>query len=255
MKTINYYWRILATGFCFATFGLGALFISLVIFPIQYLLYGKENRTKAARKVVIKTFYLFARTMEIVGVLRIRVNGLKEIVDLKGAIIVANHPSLIDVVVMIAYLPNTDCIIKSELFKNPFIKGVVSGVGYISNDDPELIIEDCKKSLASGYNIIIFPEGTRTVPGKSLKFRRGAANIAIRCQAHYLPVLITVNPTTLTKNQPWYDVPPRKVEIELKVLPLMELTEYFEMPNVSLAARSLTSTMQNYFTKELAESG
>ena len=96
----------------------------------------------------------------------------------------ANHPSLIDVVVLISIIPNADCVVKAHLFKNPFLRGVVKNTGYISNADPEGLLVDCKKSLAAGNNLIIFPEGTRTKVGQAVKFQRGAANIALRCLTH-----------------------------------------------------------------------
>ncbi|WP_369678325.1 lysophospholipid acyltransferase family protein, partial [Enterococcus faecium] len=92
---------------------------------------------------------------------------LDTIKNAKGQLIIANHPSLIDVVVLISIVRNADCVVKADLWKNPFLKGVVKATGYINNDaDPEYFLNQCQQSFARGNNLIVFPEGTRSVPGK-----------------------------------------------------------------------------------------
>jgi len=251
-KLVNYCWRIIATGFCFFCFGIGALIISSIIFPLQSLLIkDKHQRNKTARFTIHKSFHFFVSLMKYLGLLEVHLENFKALKKTKGQIIIANHPSLIDVVLIIAYLPNADCVVKSQLFKNPFLRGVVKSVGYINNENPEQLFIDCKKSLASGCNIVIFPEGTRTENANKLNFKRGAANIAIRCQAHYQPILISLDPSTLTKKESWYNIPPKKFVVVLKAQPQINITKYFERESLSLSVRSLTKEIEQYFCKEL----
>jgi len=256
MQRVNYYWRLLATGLCFLSFGLGALFISSIIFPLQTLLIkGKAKRKKIARYTIHKAFALFVSIMKLFGVLRVELENFEQLSNMREQVVIANHPSLIDVILIIAYLPNADCVVKSALFKNPFLRGVVKRVGYIDNDNSEQLFIDCKKSLASGCNIVVFPEGTRSVDGQPLVFKRGAANIAVRCQANYQPVLISVKPSTLTKKESWYDVPNKKVVITLTLKAPIDNSKYFNHANTSLAVRELTRETQQYFCKELELNG
>lgn len=252
MQQVNYYWRIFATGLCFLCFGLGALFISSVIFPFQTLLIkDKTKRKKIARYTIHKAFALFVGMMKFWGVLTVKLENFEQLKVMRSQVIIANHPSLIDVVLIIAYLPNADCVVKSALFKNPFLQGVVKRVGYIDNDNSEQLFIDCKKSLALGCNIVVFPEGTRSINGQSLVFKRGAANIAVRCQANYQPIFISVKPSTLTKKESWYDVPDQKVVITLAAKAPIDNRKYFNQTNTSLAVRALTRETQQYFCKEL----
>lgn len=255
MIKLNYYWRVFATGFCFLMFSIGALCLSTLVFPMQKVFIKEElRRRNSARYTVHKSFKFFVDLMCRVGVLKTEVTGLERLHNAQGMVIVANHPSLIDVVVLIACMPNVDCVVKSTLFKNRFLKGVFSSTGYISNDNPEQLIKDCQESLKLGNNIIIFPEGTRTVPGKPLKFMRGAANIAVRCKADYLPVFITVNPTTLTKSDAWYTVPPlKKVTLTLHALAPMDLSKYWHGDSNTLSARALTRDSEIFYMKELEQ--
>lgn len=253
---MNYYWRLFATGLCFINFGLGALCISLVIFPIQTLLIkDKVRRKKVARYTIHKAFSLFVTIMKFFGVLSVKLENFEQLQNMREQVVIANHPSLIDVILIIAYLPNADCVVKSALFKNPFLRGVVKQVGYIDNDNSEQLFIDCKKSLVSGCNLVIFPEGTRSVDGKPLDFKRGAANIAVRCQANYQPIFISVKPSTLTKKESWYDVPKNKVLITLIAKAPIDNSKHFNDTNTSLAVRALTRETQQYFCKELDLNG
>src|SRR5690606_3555824 len=96
-----------------------------------------------------------------------------------GLLVLANHPCLIDVVFLIAFTPNPDCIVKGGLLANPAMRGYLRLTGFLRNDRGAELIEDARSSLAAGSALIIFPEGTRTQPGQPLQFQRGAANVAL----------------------------------------------------------------------------
>ena len=60
-----------------------------------------------------------------------------------GLLVLANHPTLIDVVCLISLLPNADCVVKRAVARNPFMRGPVRAAGYISNDDGAGLVDDC----------------------------------------------------------------------------------------------------------------
>jgi len=131
------------------------------------------------------------------------------------------------------------------------MKGVLNTTGYISNDSTDGLIEDCGRSLENGNNLIIFPEGTRTTPGKDMKFQRGAANIALRCRASVTTVLLKVTPTTLTKSEKWYQIPDRRFEFSLQV-PHKEVEfDYMDNAAMSLKSRQFTAALEQHFNEEL----
>lgn len=251
MIKINKIWRQLATVFCFSTFAFGSFFLSFLVFPLQRLLVSKNKRKRTAQLTVHYSFRMFIKLMISLGILKVDTLGVKNFDDIKGKVIIANHPSLIDVVVLIASIKNADCIVKNELFKSRLLKGVFDATGYISNSDPELLIAACKSSLDSGNNIIIFPEGTRSEKGKDITFKRGAANIAIRCRAHFLPLEISVSPSTLSKEDKWFSTPERKFDFVLKTNEEIDLSSYFDEPNLPLAIRQVTADVESYFKRKL----
>ncbi|MGO2291691.1 MAG: lysophospholipid acyltransferase family protein [Pseudoalteromonas sp.] len=245
-------YRVIATGSAFALFSGGGLVLSILVFSIQRLLYRDINqRNQAARTAVHYSFKFFVGYMRLVGILRLDIDKLDTIKRAKGQLIIANHPSLIDVVVLISIVRNADCVVKADLWKNPFLKGVVKATGYINNDaDPDYFLGQCRQSFARGSNLIVFPEGTRTKPATALKFKRGAANIALRTEVDMLPVLIDVNPVTLTKGQKWYQVTDRRFTFKMRVLPVYLIEPYLQGEQITNTVRQLTRDLQAYFNEE-----
>lgn len=228
---------------------LGYLIIPLVCFRTE------EHRRKIyTRWLIHKSFRLLTRLMSMLGVIAFDIADAEEtLAGHHGKVVVANHPSLIDVVVLISVMPHADCIIKQELASNVFIRSVLKNAAYITNGgDMENLINACDKSLREGHSLIIFPEGTRTTPGRPLSLQRGASNIALRCKADLVPVLIRCEPTTLTKHEKWYSIPSRKVRFSLRVQQPIAIAAC-DAPEKSMPAkaRHLTAKLQDYFTESL----
>jgi 1-acyl-sn-glycerol-3-phosphate acyltransferase len=256
MQKINYFWRVIATGICFMLFGIGGLVLSLFVFPLQRIVIKDLKAQKQiARKTVHYTFKFFIAFMQFVGIFNFNLQQAQQLKSLNGHLVLANHPSLIDVVVLISIIPNADCVVKTHLFKNVFLKGVVSNTGYISNADPAGLLDDCEASLKAGNNLIIFPQGTRSKPDENLKFQRGAANIAIRCQAQVTSVLLKVVPSTLTKNVPWYRIPPTKAHFSAMVVDHLPTLPEHNVLQTSKDVRRYNRDLEFFFKEELSKHG
>ena len=244
-------WRVLATGLSFALFGLGGLVLRLVVFPLLALcVRTPQARVRAARGTIRLAFRAFVGVMRGLGVLRYEVQGLDKL-ERGGQLILANHPTLIDTVFLIAFVPNADCIVKGALWNNPFTGGPVRAAGYVRNDGGPELVDDCIASLRAGGNLIVFPEGTRTPRGGTMELKRGAANIAVRGAQPVTPVLIDCTPPTLGKGDKWWQVPPRQARFRIEVKDDIGI-EPFTGPGVSdvMAARRLTAYLQHYFMEE-----
>ncbi len=256
LQQLNYFWRVIATGLCFTLFGVGGLLLSLFVLPVQRLAIKDEQAQKAvARKTVHYTFKFFIAFMQFVGIFKFDLQQAQQLKALNGHLVMANHPSLIDVVVLISLIPNADCVVKTHLFNNMFLKGVVSNTGYISNADPAGLLDDCEASLKAGNNLIIFPQGTRTKPEEDLRFQRGAANIAIRCQAQVTSVMLKVVPSTLTKNVPWYRIPKTKAHFSAMVVDHSPTLPENNVTQTSKDVRQYNRDLENFFREELSKYG
>ena len=245
-------WRVLATGLCFSLFGLGGLLLSISWLPILRLsIMDQDRRKQAARNMVQFTFRFFVGVMKAVGVLDVHIDNPEKVEQMAGKIVIANHPSLIDVVIMISLIKHSTCIVKGKLSQNPFMWRVIKNAGYILNTgSPEQLISDCEQALNRGDNLIIFPEGTRTTRNQAIKFQRGAANLAVRTAKEIQPCVIAVSPSTLTKQDRWYHVPVEsKVYFKMKILDIIPTQQMIAGLTQSIAARRLNQAMETMYTK------
>jgi 1-acyl-sn-glycerol-3-phosphate acyltransferase len=175
-----------------------------------------------------------------------KLDGIEKL-EREGLLVLANHPTLIDTVFIMAFIPNADCIVKSRLLTNPVMRGFILHTGYITNDQGGNLIEAANASLKSGASLVIFPEGTRTTPGKALKFQRGAANIALRCGVDITPIVIACDPPTLSKNHKWHDIPARPIVISFSIKDDLPIAPFQDLPT-TLGARRLNDHLEAFFT-------
>jgi len=247
---INWVWRLIGTGIAFALFGLGGLAMTLFYFPLLSLIHGDPTRRAAAvQKSIHRCFRIYMWLIEFLGVLTVNVENKENLKGIEGAVVIANHPSLLDTVILMSQMDRAQCVVKHQLWNNFFLGGVMRAAGYIPNDeDPTKLIENCAAALARGDNLIIFPEGTRTPPGQLLgKLQRGAANVILSSRAPVLPVVVRCNHTTLSKGEPWYRIPPTKLEFDIHFTPLRNELQLSigETDPHSLKTRKMTTVIKN----------
>ncbi|MBM7140265.1 1-acyl-sn-glycerol-3-phosphate acyltransferase [Acinetobacter sp. AYS6] len=253
----NYCWRVAATGFSFASFGLGGMAIATVIAPVlNATTSDSDKRQQRAQNVIKYSFKGFTEMMVKLGIMTYSVEGLEKLQNSRQELVIANHPTLIDVVVLIGMMQQANCVVKQSLWSNPFTKGPVQSAGYILNAGSQQFVEDCVTRLKenNAASLLIFPEGTRTEKGMTLnEFQRGAANIAIRANVPIRPVIITCTPSTLTKNEKWYHVPSQPFHIEVKVLDAVQVSDLLDDLTVGpKQVRQLSRSFYKIFDEELS---
>ncbi|WP_028864480.1 lysophospholipid acyltransferase family protein [Psychromonas aquimarina] len=246
-EKINKIWRIFATGFCFGLFGIGGLALTFIVFPLlTFSLENSKKRELKVQKIIQRSFYLFCETMRISGAIDYKFVGAEKLQNDQNCLIVANHPSLIDYVLITSRLGQCDCLVKEAIWHNPFMKGVVKSAGYIPNKDPENLLDDCSERLENGNVLLIFPEGTRTTPGKESSLQRGAAQIAVKTETDLRIVHIKVSPSFLTKEKKWYQVPDSRPFFHIEVKDKVSIKPFIEENlSPSIAVRKLNKHLYN----------
>ncbi len=239
-------WRIFATGYSFVSFGLGGLFIGLFIWPLVTLLsLDSQTRRLRMQRVLQLTFRYFIWQMCQLRLMTLSVENRAALLK-PGQLIIANHPTLIDVVVLISLIPHTRCVVKDTLLRNPFTRGPIMSAGYIANSASADLIRESADVLRAGESLVVFPEGTRSTPGVKSRFQRGTANIALDADVPIRPVYIDCNPSTLTKGLPWYSVPERRFDVRFRVADEIQTQPFLaSAPNRAIAARRLNSHLEN----------
>lgn len=238
---INKLWRIFATGLCFLLFALGGLVLTFFVFPFFSLfIKNAQRRELKVQHTIQKSFFLFCETMRLSGTMDYQFTGIEKLKADKKCLIVANHPSLIDYVLITSQLNQCDCLVKGAVWHNFFMKGVVRPAGYIPNINPESLLTECSDRFNSENVMLIFPEGTRTTPGEQPVLQRGAAQVAVNCQCDLRVVHITVSPPSLTKQKKWYQVPDKKPFFLLEVKDRISISPFIdEQQTNSISVRKL----------------
>ena len=252
MKALDKAWRLLATAVSFALFGLGGLTLALVVFPVMNLfIRDRERRSTLAQQTVHAIWRLYVWAICAIGTLSVEVHGAELLRRDRGVLVIANHPSLLDIVFLMSLMERTQCVVKAGVWRNPFMHAAVTAANYVPNfDDPERLIEDCVSVLRAGHNLVIFPEGSRTPAHGERKFRRGFAYIALRSGAPIRIVTITCTPRTLLKGEPWYRIPQQRPHWVLRVQENLIRPPADSAPGI--AARRLCSQVEHCIEEALA---
>lgn len=251
---INWLWRLMMTGFCFVLFGTGGLLLSLVWFNLLLLVQrDRARRRRLARRSIAASFRFFLHVARGTGVLDYRIHNLDALRGDRGCLVVANHPTLIDYVILASVMPETDCLVKSALLRNPFVSGVIRAADYLINREAETLLSASQQRLAQGDTLLIFPEGTRTRSGEAISLQRGAANIAVRCHSDLRVVVIHCSEPLLDKKSHWYDVPPVKPVFTVDVRDRVNIDAFYDAKTQepALAARQLNRHLQHRLTSGL----
>jgi 1-acyl-sn-glycerol-3-phosphate acyltransferase len=251
LRRIDLIWRIVATGLAFAFIFAGGGLLAALVLPALALLPG-DPRART-RRVIRAAFRAYLAVLQGIRLLRLETEGLDRLAASGGAIVIANHPSLLDVVMLVAFIPHSQCIVKHQLWTRGLLGGLMRRAGYIRNDlGAEQMLAACRESLAGGAALIIFPEGTRTRPGAPLRFQRGFANLAVLTGAPVLPVLISCDPPTLTKGEAWWMVPERRPVFRLSAGHALDTAALAGTATRALAARRLVRVLEQYYAQRLA---
>lgn len=243
--------RLIATGLCFVIYGLGGLVVSCLCAPILRLIY-RDASWRPARRLIHRSQRFFVGVLHRSGALTYEVRG-SERLGRPGQLILANHPSLIDAVFLLGFTPSATCIVKDAIWRNPFTRGAVRAARYVTNGSAAEMIEQACAALDRGDTLLMFPEGTRTVPHAPLVFHRGAANIAVRGAKVVTPVYIRCNPPSLRKGEPWYHIPPFRMHFTVEVGEDVDLTPYRGQRSIPLASRAFNRALQSHFEVHLNE--
>lgn len=157
-------------------------------------------------------------------------------------IIATNHPALIDVVLIGSRLPRMVCVLKANLLDNPLLGGGASMAGYIRNDSTGNLIRRAAAATREGSQLLIFPEGTRTVTPPINPFKGGFGLVAQKAGVPIQTVFIEVNSPFLGKGWPLLKKP------DFPLLYRARLGQRFE---VTGDVKTFVADLETYYRREL----
>lgn len=138
----------------------------------------------------------WARSILRASGVRVAVSGIERIAPGRAHIFMANHSGNYDIPVLLAHLPaEFRWVAKTELFRIPVFGRAMHAIGCIPIDrsDRESAFGSLHRAggvLASGTSIMMFPEGTRSVDGTLLPFKKGGFMLALASGVPIVPVAL-----------------------------------------------------------------
>ena len=184
---VNMYWR---TVLCFGYFGLTMLLVITPYTLLYFAIHGEnpESRDRYRRKMQrLAKHYCF-----LLGGLHYTIdNPLNIQLGAHPSIIISNHQSHIDIMVILSQTTKLAIMVKDYIWYNPIFHTVARKMDCfpLSLDDEakELLI---RRVTEEGYSLMVFPEGTRTTTGEIGRFHRGATYYADLLKLPIQPILL-----------------------------------------------------------------
>lgn len=196
--------------------GLGSLLwnvVALVLYPLL----SRETGRRVGRAGIAAGYRLFWVMARAVGMMRLHSEPLDALRDEGGLIVVANHPSMLDAMMLVARLPRSACIMKASLMRNPFLAPGARLARYIRNDSPRGLVRLAVQDLKQGGQLVLFPEGTRTTQAPVNAFRGGVSLIAKRAGVPIQTVFIDTSSPYLCKGWPLWRLPPLPIVFTVRL--------------------------------------
>ncbi len=160
-------------------------------------------------------------------------------------VLIANHPGLFDILVLIRDVPDMSLIAKQSirtglglgyLFKLAgwvFATGTTDASAALDTTDRAL------EQLRDGFKFMLFPEGTRSPRGGLHRFRAGAFKLARAADVPLQPVVIRNTPPFLPHEDRWYYPPYETSTVQLEFLDPLPVPANREERKAAAAAESL----------------
>ena len=193
---------ILNTLYCFIYFLLGCILSQLYMLVLIPLPIKRRSKKLAFHKMVYWFTRIFLKTM--ITVKTIRQNQYNETYE-KPAVIIANHQSFIDILLLLSTTPKIIMMTNSWVWNSPFFGWIVQYADfYHSADGYETLAERLKERVQEGYSVVVFPEGTRSADCSIQRFHKGAFYLAELLRLDILPMLIYGAGQISAKKQGFY---------------------------------------------------
>lgn len=213
-----------------------------VALPLSVLLPQSLGR-RFGRLAVMVSFRFYLWFLTVFCCCRFDLGELDTLRRAAPLILVANHPSLLDAVILLSRFPNMVCVMKAALADNVLFGAGARLARYICNDMPLEVIVRARDELAAGGQLLLFPEGTRTTRWPVNPCSGSAGLISARSGVPVQALLIEFSSPYLGKNWPLFRRPSLPLSVRVRV------GRRFSPPS---DVPAFTRQLEQYFLDELS---
>lgn len=179
---------------------------SALLFPVALLIwlltapFDRRLRVQHAFTCFWASLYTWANPLW-----RVRVEGRERIRPDATYVMIANHQSFLDILVLFRLFRHFKWVSKAEMFRIPAIGWNMTLNRYVkltrgSSESISHMMATCEAHLAAGSSVMIFPEGTRSPDGHLRAFKHGAFTLAQRARVPLLPIVVDGTADALPKH-------------------------------------------------------
>ena len=197
--------------------------------------------TPFGQHAIMLGFRFYLAVLKFTGLVHLDLSALDALRQDRSLIIAPNHPSLIDVGLIASRLPHFVCIMKASIWDNPLLGGGARLAGYIRNDAPKDMIRRAAAAARDGNQLLIFPEGTRTITPPVNDFKGGFGLIAKKAGVPIQTVFIETNSLFLGKGWPLLKKP------DFPLIYRVRLGQRFE---VNGDVKTFIAELEQYFRQQ-----
>lgn len=222
---------------------LGAMLLLGNVACLPLALLPARRRRPLMQQAISATFRLFLGGARACGLMCLDLTALDAIdAEPGGLVLVANHPSMIDVFLVISRVRRAQCLMKASLSANAFLAVGAALAGYIANRRTDAMLRAAAREAAAGGRILVFPEGTRSRRQPLGCVKPGAGLIAARAGVPLQTIVLRTNSPYLGKGWPIWRPPQFPLLYQARLGPKLQ-------PAASAAATA--RALQAQFEREL----
>ncbi|MDX8399525.1 MAG: lysophospholipid acyltransferase family protein [Gallionellaceae bacterium] len=214
---------------------------SLPAAALQHLM-PRRIGVRVGQYAIMLGFRAYLVMVRASGLVKYDLSALDSLRD-EPLIIITNHPALIDVVLIGSRLPRMVCVLKASLIDNPMLGGGASMAGYIRNDSTGNLIRRAAAATREGSQLLIFPEGTRTVQDPINSFKGGFCLVAKKSEVPIQTVFLDASSQFLGKGWPLLKKP---------LFPLVYKIRLGKRIEVIGDVQTVVADLEAYYRRELS---
>ncbi len=197
----------------------------LVILAVLCLVWSgnKFTRAKRLQHATVLAYRFMHDWLRFTGITNFNHRWPIEGLPKEPCVVIANHPTLMDITSITAVLGHGCTIVKPAMFRRRLLHPLLVGAGHMEGPGSDLIsigkvVDEAVGRLEQGFSVIVFPEGTRSRNGKLGPFGRTPFEIACRAGVPIVSIAIRCEPVYLSKEVPLLSPPSKSPQLRLSLL-------------------------------------